>query len=340
MIIYNLFPLMAGQFSNWKNHLGRASEMGFSWIFINPFQRPFYTNSLKKWVQTGAPFVDLSPEHPMTHISEPFSCKLEPGQGIVLLASRHSVQEGQRELGGLNMLESEGHIAETRDEAHDVKTFVIEVAKRIAFAPGQYCMVSMPENKGFQEEWRPFTFVSIPEDEYIELTVKRMGAFTTAMHNMHPGDKLRLKGPFGEQLNFDESVKDDVVFVAGGSGITPFMSAMRFAASRNMPNRIILLYSNKTIDDIIYKDELEALGQRENITVTHSLTKRIPAQWKGIRGRLNKDAILNHVESPKKKLWDVCGPPPMVKSVREMLADVGVPEQRLRIEDWQIPAKG
>jgi NAD(P)H-flavin reductase len=246
----------------------------------------------------------------------------------------------QSKLGGLNMLEFEGHIAETRDETHDVKTFVIEVTNQIDFIPGQYCMVSLPGNKAFRKEWRPFTFVNIPKNEYVELMVKRMGAFTTAMHNMHPGDKLLLKGPFGEQLNFDESIKDDVVFVAGGSGITPFISAIRFAASRNMPNRIILLYSNKTVDDIIDREELEVLGKRENITVIHSLTKKIPEHWKGIRGRVNKDVILTHVDDPKEKLWYVCGPPPMVQSLKGVLGDIGVPEERLRIENWQIPGKG
>jgi ferredoxin-NADP reductase len=238
------------------------------------------------------------------------------------------------------MLESEGYISGIKNETHDVKTLVIEVAKHMDFIPGQYCMVSMPENKTFAKEWRPFTFVNIPEAENVELTVKRMGAFTTAMHGMHPGDKVLLKGPFGEQLKFDESIQDDVVFVAGGSGITPFMCAMRFAASRNLPNRIILLDSNKTVDDIIYRNELEELGKRENITVVHSLTKKIPQQWKGIRGRLNKDAILTHVRAPKEKLWYVCGPPPMVQSLREQLSSISVPEERLRIEDWQISGKG
>jgi len=238
------------------------------------------------------------------------------------------------------MLEFEGHIAEIRNETYDVKTFVIEVTDQIDFIPGQYCMVSLHGNKTFVKEWRPFTFVNIPEAENVELTVKRIGAFTTAMHGMHLGDKVLLKGPFGEQLRFDESIQDDVVFVAGGSGITPFMCAMRFAASRNMPNRIILLYSNKTVDDIIYRDELEELGKRENITVVHSLTKNIPEQWKGIRGRLNKDVILTHVYAPQEKLWYVCGPAPMVQSLKEQLSGIGVPEERLRIEDWQIPGKG
>jgi len=260
-----------------------------------------------------------------------------PRNNLKKCKSYHTTPE--EKVGRLNMLESEGRVAEIRDETHDVKTFAIEVTNKIDFIPGQYCMVSMPANEAFQKEWRPFTFVNIPEDEYVELTVKRMGAFTKAMHRMHPGDKLRLKGPFGEQLNFDESIQDDVVFVAGGSGVTPFMSAMKFAVSRNMPNRIILLYSNKTVDDIICRDELDALGKRDNITVIYSLTKKIPEPWKGIRGRLNKDVILTHVDGPKEKLWYVCGPPPMVQSLKELLGDMGVPEERLRIEDWQVPGK-
>jgi NAD(P)H-flavin reductase len=242
--------------------------------------------------------------------------------------------------GRFKMVESEGRIVEVRDETHDVKTFVIRLTNKIDFIPGQYCMVSMPEEKAFEKEWRPFTFVNPPGEEHVELTVKRMGKFTTALHGMQQDDRLLLKGPFGEQLNFNESIQDDVVFVAGGSGITPFMSALRFAVSRGMPTRITLLYSNKTLDDIIYRRALEALDKRGNITVVFSLTKKIPKDWKGIHGRLDKDAIEAHVDRAKEKLWFVCGPPPMVESLRAILKDMGVLEERLRIEDWEIPGKG
>jgi NAD(P)H-flavin reductase len=238
------------------------------------------------------------------------------------------------------MVESEGRITAVKDETHDVKTFVIDMMNKIDFVPGQYCMVSMPGNKALEEEWRPFTFVNIPEDEHVVLTVKRMGAFTTAMHRMEEGDKLVLKGPFGKQLNFDESIQDDVVFVAGGSGITPFYSAMRFAASRNMPNKILLLYSNKTEHDIIFREQLDALNERDNVTVIHSLTKEIPEGWKGIWGRVTSGAIIEHVDGPREKLWYVCGPPPMVQSLKEILGTLGVPEAKLRIEDWEVPGKG
>jgi ferredoxin-NADP reductase len=237
------------------------------------------------------------------------------------------------------MHQTEGEIKEIRDETHDVKTFVLTVVNRLDFVPGQYSMVCMKEKEGFQKEWRPFTFVNIPEDEQVELTVKRMGKFTTTMHRLRPGDKLILRGPFGEELNFDETVIDDVVFVAGGSGITPFMSAIRFAVARNMQNDIWLFYSNKTIGDIIFREELDELNQRENIRVLHALTKEIPEDWNGLEGRLNKAAIASSLEEPAAKLWYICGPPPMVHAVREMIGEIGVPDDRIKSEDWQIPGK-
>ena len=240
---------------------------------------------------------------------------------------------------GLAVLESEGAIINIKVETHHVKTFVLKLGNKLSFVPGQYCMVSMPGNEQFKKESRPFTFANAPDDEDIELTVKRTGAFTEAMHNLKVADILLLKGPLGEKLNFNDSVKDDVVFLAGGSGITPFVSAIRFAVSRNLPNQITLLYSNKTVDDIIYKDELEELSKRENLTVINSLTKDIPQGWEGSRGRIDADMILSHVNQPNEKLWYVCGPPPMVEQLKKVIQELGVPDDKLRIEDWQIPEK-
>lgn len=237
------------------------------------------------------------------------------------------------------MFESEGAIIGIRIETHDVKTFVLRLGKKLDFVPGQYCMVSMPANEPFKKESRPFTFSNSPDDEDIELTVKRTGTFTEAMHNLRAGDALLVKGPLGEKLNFDDSVKDDVVFLAGGSGITPFISAIRFAVSRNLPNQITLLYSNKTVDDIIYKDELEKLSKRENLTVINSLSNDIPQGWEGSRGRIDRDMILSHVNQLNEKLWYVCGPPPMVEQLKKVLQEIGVPDDNLRIEDWELPGK-
>jgi ferredoxin-NADP reductase len=238
------------------------------------------------------------------------------------------------------MFESEAEIVEIKQETHDVKTFVLKTAENIAFVPGQYCMISIPDNEELGDEARPFTFSNNPGEDHVEITVKRTGSFTGAMHRLQKGAKLHVKGPLGEKLNFDESVKDDVVFVAGGSGITPFMSAIRYAVSKNLSNRIVLLYGNKTVSDIIYKDELNVLNEKENITVTNVLSGSIPEVWDGLRGRIDKDMILAQIDKPAEKLWYVCGPPPMVEDINKILLDIGLPEEKVMSEEWQIPSKG
>lgn len=231
--------------------------------------------------------------------------------------------------------ETEGRILEIRPETHDVKTFVLELDSEIPFTAGQHCLVSLVDREGLSGETRPFTFASSPDAEDVEITVKRAGAFTTAMHDLSVNDRLKLKGPLGKKLQFDESIQEDVVFLTGGSGITPFMSAIRYAVAKSLPNAITLMYSNKTPGDIIFRDELDRLGRRENVTVYHTLTADVPAGWNGLTGRIDADMIADRIEERREKIWYVCGPPPMVEALERTLEEMEIPESMRRIEDWQ-----
>jgi ferredoxin-NADP reductase len=228
-------------------------------------------------------------------------------------------------------------VVSVRDETQDVRTIRLSTLGRgFDFVPGQYCLVSMAGS----EEARPFTFASSPtETDYIELTVKRMGEFTAALHRLNPGDSLKVDGPMGESLNFDDSIREDVVFIAGGSGITPFMSALRYAGKKGLPNGFTLLFSSREEGDIIYNDELRELQKRGNMTIINTLTQGKPKGWKGENGRIDADMVKRHVKDLKSKLWYICGPPPMVDSVKGMLIGLGVPEEKIRWEDWQIRGK-
>jgi ferredoxin-NADP reductase len=220
------------------------------------------------------------------------------------------------------------------DQTRNVKTFVFDKPKNFKFTAGQYCLVSLPTVPQTMDESRPFTFSSSPTYHEIELTFKKKGDFTVFMFGLEVGDKIELSGPFGESLNFDESVKDDLVLVAGGSGITPFMSILRYIVEKDLKNNVILIYSNRTKQDIIYKDELEEIEKNNsNIKVIHCLTRE---KWEGESGRINKDTLLKYVKKPKNRLWYVCGPPKMVGDLRKIVLDMGVSEERLRIEDWQL----
>jgi len=239
------------------------------------------------------------------------------------------------------MREIIAEIIKIKEETHDVRTFKLKLTNSIDFIPGQYCLVSIIGNKEPESEAKPFTFATSPtEKRFIELAIKKMGKFTAALHSLVVGDKLKIEGPQGTSLNFDETLKDDIVFLAGGSGITPFISAIRYAIAKKLPNRITLLFSNRTADDIIYKKEFDEISRNNrNIKIINTITQDAPKQWPGEKGRIDRKMIERYVKNPKEKLWYVCGPPPMVSSMKEMLLGMGVPENRLKIEDWQLPGK-
>ena len=239
------------------------------------------------------------------------------------------------------MREIIAEIIKIKEETHDVRTFKLKLTNSIDFIPGQYCLVSIIGNKEPESEAKPFTFATSPtEKRFIELAIKKMGKFTAALHSLVVGDKLKIEGPQGTSLNFDETLKDDIVFLAGGSGITPFISAIRYAIAKKLPNRITLLFSNRTADDIIYKKEFDEISRNNrNIKIINTITQDAPKQLPGEKGRIDRKMIERYVKNPKEKLWYVCGPPPMVSSMKEMLLGMGVPENRLKIEDWQLPGK-
>lgn len=227
-------------------------------------------------------------------------------------------------------------IKAVREETHDVKTFRLIPEKRISFIPGQYTLVLLSASG---EEQRPFTFASSPTERYLELTIKNRGPFTGKIHDLNPEEIIYFTAPSGGSLNFDDSIKDDVVFIAAGSGITPFMSAMRYAIAKGLHNDLVLIYSNKTKMDIIFQDELLHMGNKENIKVINTLTRSAPKDWDGEKGRIDEQMIRKHVPDTK-RLWYVCGPPPMVSATRNILASIGAAEDKIRYEDWQIPGKG
>lgn len=237
------------------------------------------------------------------------------------------------------MSETVGEIIGIREETHDVKTLKLKLANKIEFIPGQYCLVSIVGNKEFEYEKRPFTFTNSPTDKgFVKLTIKRMGKFTSALHSLRVGNKLNIEGPKGESLNFNELVKEDVVFLTGGSGITPFISAIRYAIAKNLPNKMILLFSNRTEDDIIYRNELEDI-ESDNLKVVNTLSEEAPEGWNGEKGRIDRAMIEKYVEKPKEKLWYICGPPPMVVAMENIMEEMQVPKEKLRVEKWQLPGK-
>ncbi|PIN69988.1 xylene monooxygenase [Candidatus Woesearchaeota archaeon CG11_big_fil_rev_8_21_14_0_20_43_8] len=224
-------------------------------------------------------------------------------------------------------------------ETHDVKTFRLERPDGFDFISGQFALVSIVSKKELGT--RPLTFSSSPtEKKHLDITVKELGIFTKAMSDLFVGDSLSIDGPRGETLNFDEHVKDDIVYLVGGSGITPFMSALRYAIAKGLPNRFILLFGNRTQNDRIFEKELRQMDVGENITVVDVISCADDPSWTGECGHIDRAMIEKYVPDPKSRLWYVCGPPSMVNAMQMILGEIGIEPEKIKIDKWQLPGKG
>jgi len=222
-------------------------------------------------------------------------------------------------------------------ETPDVKTFVLN-NENLIFIPGQYALVSLPDFPELENEERPFTLACSPSNDYIIFSIKEMGIVTGAMHKrLVKGNRLRLRGPFGENLNLDLNAKK-ICLVAGGSGITPFKSFLDEIQTQKLGTKVKLFYSNRTKNDIIYKQYFASL-EDPNIDIILTLTDETVQGWNGETGRINKEMLIKHMPDYKEYLHYVCGPPPMISAIKSILKEMGIDEVQIRIEDWQLPGK-
>lgn len=228
------------------------------------------------------------------------------------------------------------------DETHDVKTFTLEKPNNFIFFPGQFCMVGFVTVDAIDK--KPFTIASSPDSSYIQFTIKKMGLFTTNLFNLKNGDELIIDGPFGESLNFNESLKK-IVYIAGGSGVTPFMSHIRHITQTNLNQEVYLFFSNKTKRDIIYYEEISIIAkEHKNVhiifTVSDEIDKTQNSSEKNIEtGRITSSLILKYVKTPYDYTYYLCGPPPMISSISEQLLSIGIDSEKIIFEAWQLPGK-
>jgi ferredoxin-NADP reductase len=206
---------------------------------------------------------------------------------------------------------------------HDVKRFRIEKPDGYSFIPGQATEVSVntPE---LRNEKRPFTFTCLNGAPYLEFTIKIYPAhngITNELGKLNPGAELIIRDVWGAI-----SYKGKGVFIAGGAGITPFISIFRDLRIRNEIPGNILIFANKTKADIILESELsEMLGDAFiNILSDEKVDKYF-------HGMISEDFLKVHLGDPD-RIFYVCGPPPMMDAVLKILANLGVEKNSITLE--------
>lgn len=205
---------------------------------------------------------------------------------------------------------------------HDVLRIVSERPADLSYHAGQAVDVSI-NKEGWEDEARPFTFVSLPEEDYIEFNIKTYPSHhgvTEQLLSLKPDDELLIGEVFG-----DISYKGDGIFIAGGAGITPFTAILRKLEKENKIGGNKLIFANRSRADIIMKDYFENLLGDNFINV---LSEEKAEGYE--HGYLNAEMIKKYSDD-KLKYYYLCGPDPMMDAVMKHLDSLGVePESIVR----------
>ncbi len=206
---------------------------------------------------------------------------------------------------------------------HDVKRFQVEKPAGYSFIPGQATEVSIntPELKN---EKRPFTFTCLNKESYLEFTIKiysSRNGVTNELGKLKPGAELIIRDVWGA-INY----KGKGVFIAGGAGITPFISIFRDLQAKNEIPGNKLLFANKTKADIILETELRSLLGKDFINILSD--EKADGYFHGM---ISEDFLKANIGDFSRKFY-VCGPPPMMDAVLKQLANLGVAGNSITLE--------
>jgi ferredoxin-NADP reductase len=236
---------------------------------------------------------------------------------------------GTAVLGRLTWLVAE--VTETVTETPRVRTLVLDVPGWTGHRAGQHVDVRLTAEDGYQAE-RTYSVASAP-GEPPALTVERLDDGEVSPYLVDEvvrGDKFELRGPIGGYFVWDaDGATEPVFLVAGGSGVVPLVAMLRHrrAVGSNVPAK--LLYSSRTLEDVIYRDELGTLG----VDVVQTLTREQPPNWTGYSRRVDIDMLRQVAYPPEQdpRVF-VCGPTSFVEAVAEGLVALGYRPGRIRTE--------
>ena len=230
-------------------------------------------------------------------------------------------------------------VAQIIRETPSIRTFRLAEpsADRLPFdfLPGQFLQVEVePEPDKFSR--RSYTIASSPTQRaYVEITVKReeQGAVSRFLHDqVKVGDTLKVSGPFGT-FTFTGSDADGIVLIAGGVGITPMMSVLRYLTDIAWPGDIFFFYGARSTEEFVFREELERLERRfDNLHVLAAMQRAAGTVWLGPEGPLTREMLAAAVPDISRRRIHLCGPPAMMTAMREQLAQLGVPEAQIHTE--------
>jgi ferredoxin-NADP reductase len=221
------------------------------------------------------------------------------------------------------------------DETPRCKSIVLDLPEWRGHRAGQHVDIRLTAEDGYQAE-RSYSIASAPEDRHLLLTVERLDDGEVSPYlteELRPDDELELRGPIGGYFVWERSLRGPLLMIAGGSGVVPFRAMLRHWAAGEHTIFPRLVYSSRTLPDVIYRDELTHLGDNDGVDVRFALTREWPADWEGHRGRVDRGFLDEVAWAPEEQpLVYICGPTSFVEAIAQALVDIGHEPSRVKAE--------
>jgi ferredoxin-NADP reductase len=219
-------------------------------------------------------------------------------------------------------------------ETSRVKTIVLDVPEWRGHRAGQHVDLRLTAEDGYQAQ-RSYSIASAPSGTRIELTVERLEDGEVSPYltdELRAGDQVELRGPIGGYFVWEPSDGGPLLLVGGGSGIVPLMAMLRARDLTGAEVDARLLFSSRSWDDVIYRDELERLDG-DGLRVVHALTRSQPPGWDGYARRVDSSMLAEVGPGPAERpRVYACGPTPFVEAVAEALVRLGHDARSIRTE--------
>ena len=225
-------------------------------------------------------------------------------------------------------------VSAVTDETPEVRTLVLSVPDWAGHRAGQHLDIRLTADDGYQAE-RSYSIAAAP-GEPVAITVERLDDGEVSPYltqDVRPGDEIEIRGPIGGYFVWDGVAADSVplVLAAGGSGVVPLRAMLRHRSQVGSSVPVRLLYSARSLADVIYRSELGA--EPDGVQVIYTLTRQQPPGWTGYARRVDQ-AMITEVAWPEGQmpLAYVCGPTNFVEAVAADLVALGYPPQRVKTE--------
>jgi ferredoxin-NADP reductase len=228
-----------------------------------------------------------------------------------------------------------GTVVDLVAETARTTTILLDLPGWPGHRAGQHVDVRLTADDGYQAQ-RSYSIASAPEDGHLALTVERIEDGEVSSYlvgELRAGDELELRGPIGGYFVWDESLGGPLQLIAGGSGIAPLRAMLRHRRARGSTVPARLLYSSRTLGEVIYREELEQAGADGEVDVRFTLTRERPDGWDGFDRRIDPALIAEVAWSADNRpLVYVCGPTAFVEVAADALVSLGHDPARIRTE--------